>query len=194
MTGVLCTVYGAQVYLWYWYRVWPLPNCDWFSRSNCNACPINWFNYTSCVAIVNPKWPRNVWRHFCVVTLLFGFFSGCRAFCHRTESNLFLSLLHASRKRTVFRTPASVLFETWICSNCWDQFPTFHLKCPLVFSLLWFMWAIFCLQINQILINLQNIAKLIPHNVQRKYFQLLNIPMLIALLIHFDILFSTLNF
>ena len=32
------------------------------------------------------------WR-FCVVRLLCGFFSGCRCFCHRTESDLFLFLL-----------------------------------------------------------------------------------------------------
>ena len=28
-----------------------------------------------------------------VVTMLFGFFCGCRVFCHRTESDLFLFLL-----------------------------------------------------------------------------------------------------
>ena len=30
----------------------------------------------------------------CVVTLLFGFFCGCRGFCHMTESDLFLFLLY----------------------------------------------------------------------------------------------------
>ena len=30
---------------------------------------------------------------FCVVTLLFGFFFGCRGFCHWTESDLFLFLI-----------------------------------------------------------------------------------------------------
>ena len=30
---------------------------------------------------------------FCVVTLLFGFFCGCRGFCHRSESDLFLFLI-----------------------------------------------------------------------------------------------------
>ena len=32
------------------------------------------------------------WWRFCVVTLLFGFFCGCKGFCHRTESDLFLFL------------------------------------------------------------------------------------------------------
>ena len=33
------------------------------------------------------------WWRFYVVTLLFGLFCGCRGFCHRTESDLFLFLL-----------------------------------------------------------------------------------------------------
>ena len=40
------------------------------------------------------------WR-FCVVTLLFGFFCGCRVFCHRTESDLFLFLFHCFLKLSV---------------------------------------------------------------------------------------------
>ena len=36
---------------------------------------------------------RSFVRHFCVVTLIFGFFCVCRGFCHRTaESDLFLFL------------------------------------------------------------------------------------------------------
>ena len=30
---------------------------------------------------------------FCVVTLLFGVFCGCKGFCHRTESDIFFFLL-----------------------------------------------------------------------------------------------------
>ena len=33
------------------------------------------------------------WRFFYVVTLFFGFFCGCRGFCHETESDLFLFFL-----------------------------------------------------------------------------------------------------
>ena len=39
---------------------------------------------------------RSLWWCLCVVTLLFGFFSWCRGFCHRTESDLFLFLLRTS--------------------------------------------------------------------------------------------------
>ena len=35
---------------------------------------------------------RSFWWRFCVVTLFFWFFCGCRGFCHRTESDLFLLL------------------------------------------------------------------------------------------------------
>ena len=60
------------------------------------------FNHTSWVAIVTqtdgPKSVRNrcvievLWR-FCVVTLLFRFFCGCRGYCHRTKSDLFFFLV-----------------------------------------------------------------------------------------------------
>ena len=43
---------------------------------------------------------------FCVVTLLFGFFCGCRGFCHRTESDLFLFLF--TSQSTLFQ-----LFMWW---------------------------------------------------------------------------------
>ena len=36
---------------------------------------------------------RSFWWRFCVFTLIFGFFCGCRGFCYRTESGLFLFLL-----------------------------------------------------------------------------------------------------
>ena len=62
---------------------------------------LNRFNHTSWVTAVTPtdrpKSVRNscvinfLWR-FYVVTLLFGLFCGCRGFCHRTESDLFLFL------------------------------------------------------------------------------------------------------
>ena len=61
---------------------------------------VNGFNHTSGVAVVTPTdRPKSVRNRFvievfggvfCVVKLLFGFFCGCRGFCHRTESDLFL--------------------------------------------------------------------------------------------------------
>ena len=33
-----------------------------------------------------------------------------------------LQVWHSSRERLSFWTPGSVLFETCLCSNCWDQF------------------------------------------------------------------------
>ena len=67
--------------------------------------PINRFNHTSWAAIViTTDRPKSV-RNRCVievfgggffvlwVTLLFGFFCGCRGFCPKTESDLFLFLL-----------------------------------------------------------------------------------------------------
>ena len=65
--------------------------------------PVNRLNHTSLVAIVTPSdRPKSVRNRcvikvfggvFYVVKLLFGFFCGCRGFCHRTESDLFLFLL-----------------------------------------------------------------------------------------------------
>ena len=64
--------------------------------------PVNRFNHTSWVAIVTPTdRPKSVRNRcvieilvpFYVVTLFFGFFFGCRGFCDRTESDLFLFLL-----------------------------------------------------------------------------------------------------
>ena len=63
---------------------------------------VNRFNHTSGVTAVTPTdRPKSVRNRcaievfggvFYVVTLLFGFFCGCRGFCHRTESDLFLFL------------------------------------------------------------------------------------------------------
>ena len=39
---------------------------------------------------------------FYVVTLLFGFFCGCRGFCHRTESDLFFFLILYTGKFSPF--------------------------------------------------------------------------------------------
>ena len=89
------------------------------------------------------------WWRFYVVTLRFGLFCGCRCFCHRIESDLFLFLFHqfhdlytklnihrlrvvfmehlqwmwhASRERLPFRTPGSVTHcGTCLCPNCCDQ-------------------------------------------------------------------------
>ena len=42
-----------------------------------SVCPQSLFNWSH-------------WWRICVVVLLFGFFYGCRGFCHRTQSDLFL--------------------------------------------------------------------------------------------------------
>ena len=63
---------------------------------------VNWFNHTSWVTAVTPTdRPKSV-RNSCVIKvfggvfmLLFGLFCGCRGFCHRAESDLFLFLLSA---------------------------------------------------------------------------------------------------
>ena len=65
---------------------------------------MNRFNHTSGVTAVTPTDCPKAARNRCVikvfggvfyvVTLLFGFFFGCRGFCVRTESDLFLFLLY----------------------------------------------------------------------------------------------------
>ena len=64
---------------------------------------VNRFNHISWVAIFTPTDRPNSVHNRCVikffggvlyvVTLLVGFFCGCRGFCHRAESDLFLFLL-----------------------------------------------------------------------------------------------------
>ena len=64
---------------------------------------VNRFNHTSGVTALTPTdRPKSVRNRYVikvfggvvyVVTLLFGFFCGCRDFCHRTESDLFIFLL-----------------------------------------------------------------------------------------------------
>ena len=66
--------------------------------------PVNQFNHTSWVAVVTPTdRPKSVRNRcvielfcgvVCVVTLPFWHFCWYRGFCHRTESYLFLFLLH----------------------------------------------------------------------------------------------------
>ena len=80
----------------------------WISLQNCNKFFIVWIkcykvNHTSGVTAVTPTdRPKSV-RNCCVIEvfggvfyvgmLFFGFFCGCKGFCHRTESELFLFLL-----------------------------------------------------------------------------------------------------
>ena len=45
----------------------------------------------------------NFWWCFYVVTLRFGLFCGCRGFCHKTESDLFLFLLGIHSDRNIQR-------------------------------------------------------------------------------------------
>ena len=42
----------------------------------------------------------SLWWRFCVVWLRFRFFCGCKGFCHRTESDIFLFLLFGAPVRT----------------------------------------------------------------------------------------------
>ena len=62
---------------------------------------------------------------FYVVTLLFGLFCGCRGFCHRTESDLFLFLL-----RGTWATEGEFSRETYqynsganLCHTEFDKIP-----------------------------------------------------------------------
>ena len=80
---------------------------------------VNRFNHTSGVTVVTPTdRPKSVRNRcvievfdgvFCVVALIFRFSCGCRGFCHKTESDLFLFILSwKPLKRTV---------ETRVCQN-----------------------------------------------------------------------------
>ena len=85
--------------------------------------PVNRFNYTSKVAIAivtptdRPKSVRNrcviqgFWWRFCVVMLIFGFFCGCRGFCHKTESDLFFFVLfnHLQKQQCSYPCPFLLL-------------------------------------------------------------------------------------
>ena len=55
------------------------------------------------------------WR-FCAVTLLFGFFRGCRGVCHRTESDLFLF----SRKVIVIEFEVILSKALLLSKICWQ--------------------------------------------------------------------------
>ena len=46
---------------------------------------------------------------FYVATVLFGFFYGCRGFCHRTESDIFLFLLLLYVPRYQMQSPYNVI-------------------------------------------------------------------------------------
>ena len=50
------------------------------------------YRYSNWLSLVGPQslCNRSFWWRFCVVVSIFGFFCGCRGFCHRTESDLFL--------------------------------------------------------------------------------------------------------
>ena len=60
--------------------------------------------YCNWPSLVGPQslWNRSFGGVFCVVTLVFGVFCGCRGFCHRTESDLclFLSLYQTWKSNT----------------------------------------------------------------------------------------------
>ena len=71
----------------------PVKQLQW---SDC--CKSNWPSLVGPQSLCN----QSSWWRFYVVTLLFGCFRGCRGFCHRTESDLFLFLLYI-----VFRTYAT---------------------------------------------------------------------------------------
>ena len=58
---------------------------------------------------------------------------------------------HASRERLPFQTPGSVpLFGTYLCSNCWDQFPRTCYVLTLFFTLNtpWYFLDFDCLSVN----------------------------------------------
>ena len=62
--------------------------------------PVNRFNHTSWVAIVTPTYRRKSVRNRCLIDVFggvcvlsrcfLGCFCGCRGFCYRTKSDLFL--------------------------------------------------------------------------------------------------------
>ena len=67
-------------------------------------CP-DYINSTFSKLYIIPTCSRNrsvicFWWLLCVVTLLFGFFCGCRGSCHRNESGLILFLLISCYKNT----------------------------------------------------------------------------------------------
>ena len=73
--------------------------------------PVNQVNHTSWVDVVTPTdRPKSVRNRYviklffcgvvCIVTFTFWHFCWCRGFCHRTESDLFLFLLHVREHDT----------------------------------------------------------------------------------------------
>ena len=89
---------------------------------------VNRFDHTFWVTVVIPTdRPQSVSnrcenevfvRRFCVVTLLFGFFCGCRCFCHMTESKFFLLFPHWQRFAKDWTSYAQQIFHIWIFESC----------------------------------------------------------------------------
>ena len=66
--------------------------------------------------IAQSLWNRSFGGIFGVVTLLFGFFCGCRGFCHRTESDLLLfSFIHTTACVGAFVIGLSLIFSFFSC-------------------------------------------------------------------------------
>ena len=109
---------------------------------------VNRFNHTSGVTAVTPTDRPKTVRNRCVievfdgvfnvVTLLFGLSCGCRGFCYRTESDLFLFLFYFT------------LFMLWIFST-----QRYIQICPLSYD----RWTASMLQWKRVLIIASEIVK-----------------------------------
>ena len=98
--------------------------------------PVNQVNYNSWVAVVTPTdHPKSVRNRcviglfcgvVCVVTLPFWHFCWCRGFCHRTESDLFLFLLHTNLE--LLRRNQLLLFEGVYLRYTNDSFGDLYVK------------------------------------------------------------------
>ena len=96
---------------------------------------VNWINHTIGVTAVTPTdRPKSVCNRcvinvfggiFYVVALLFVFFCGCRGFCHRTESDLFLFSLEIFLTLYLLgrikRNQAAVFWCEWIIIKHFQQ-------------------------------------------------------------------------
>ena len=75
----------------------------WHGISTNSGIPMD-INSAPLIADLGPQslCNQSFWWRFYVVTLVFGFFCGCRGFCHRTESDLFLFLLYCYERDFMF--------------------------------------------------------------------------------------------
>ena len=113
---------------------------------------VNRFNHTSGVIAVNPTDRTKSVRNRClikvlggvfyVVTLLFGFFCGCRGFCHRllTESDFFLFLLHIPKTLLTsnMRGPSHSCKSFRRAPFCCCAIDQNDNKCSLTICLIWY--------------------------------------------------------